>query len=291
MVKQAHKIKKSYLLERALTFLVCITGLFNGCSLALDWDPNGLRCASGQSSLCGESYSCLAGFCILDNSISQGNSCLYDRQCESGLICPSFVCAKPCENYYDASETTCDTDEYCAPIPKEDGEGNSNYVGACTATTDRCSNTDGTHQCCDEADVCCDNSQNCQTGNICVSIKSGAKACLTTCEFEEQTSGGSQNNQIAEIDCVLPGQYVAYCDYLGSPEKLVCLEGLPGATFEGENGYCDKVETPCQAGYLCHNHSCRVPCDLTSSTCTCCNVGREEVGVCAATADNDCDNL
>jgi hypothetical protein len=291
MVKQVHKNKRPALLKHFWAFLLCMTGLFYGCSLALDWDPNGLRCASGQSSLCGESYSCLAGFCILDNSLAQGNSCLYDRQCESGLICPNFVCAKPCDNYYDASETTCDTDEYCAPIPKEDAEGNSDYVGACTATTDRCSNTDGTQQCCDEADVCCDNSQNCQTGNICVSIKSGAKACLTTCEFEMETSGGGQNNQINGIDCVLPGNYVAYCDYLGSPEKLICMEGPPDATFQGEGGSCDKVENPCQAGYLCHNSSCRAACDLTSSICTCCNVGREEVGVCAAATDNDCDNL
>ena len=287
MVKDKNITKARALLCPAHLLAIALIVMISSCSLSLDWDPDGLRCTPGNNPICGEGYSCLGGFCILDHSQAKGTSCLLDRQCEGNLICPQrfYTCAQACSDFYDASETTCASNEYCHAIYLQDesGEGFS-YVGACLAGTNDCANTNGATQCCDESEICCENSQDCQTGNVCVSIKSGAKACLTGCEFQEPSAGGSDITTSCEALSTLK----PYCDYLGSSnEKLVCLSH-PSDTFQGEGETCDKVENPCQEAYVCHNNACHAVCSLSSSTCNCCSVSdRPDFGLCAT----DCDDI
>ncbi|MBJ79901.1 MAG: hypothetical protein CMH60_01145 [Myxococcales bacterium] len=292
MVEKQKKAKIRALPWPSYLLAIALIAVSGSCSLSLDWDPDGLRCANGESTLCGEGYSCLGGFCILDHSKAKGTSCLYDRQCESNLICAKgfYTCAEACTEFYEASETTCASNEYCQPIAVQDDSGDTyTYVGACIASTNDCTNTNGASQCCNEEEICCTNSQECQTGNVCVSIKSGAKACLTGCEFETPSSGGSTD---LSTNCEPGGTLNPYCDYLGSSsEQLVCL-GHPSDTFQGELATCNKVTSPCQEGHVCHNTLCHVVCSLTSPECgtsqTCCQVGdRTDYGLCST----DCDNI
>lgn len=247
--------KQLYLLSFSLLLL-------SACS-----EENSIPCQS-SGTLCPENYSCLGGFCVQDHDRSKGQSCLYDRQCESDLICAKgfYVCAKPCTNYYDANETTCASNEYCQPIVSEDkATDDYTYRGACIEDTDDCTE--------------------CQTsGNICVSIKSEARACMRSCELQQIHSAKSETNPLTGTNCEPGGILKGYCDYLGTPEQLICL-GSPDPMFQGEGGVCDKVENPCAAGYLCHKNICRAACELSSPECTqCCDVGRGDIGVCSEDA-------
>ena len=75
--------------------------IFSGCSLILDWDPQGLPCEDTVT--CADGYSCLVNLCILNDSVPEGSTCNRTEQCSGDLICANFSCADACTKYYESS--------------------------------------------------------------------------------------------------------------------------------------------------------------------------------------------
>src|SRR5689334_3536618 len=92
---------RHYVSFAALLALLLLSGL--GCSAALNWDPENLKC--NDAGLCEVGYSCLAPKCIRDHSKALHQACVQDRQCTEGLVCPhgAFTCMNPCTAYLSGS--------------------------------------------------------------------------------------------------------------------------------------------------------------------------------------------
>lgn len=220
------------------------------CSLALDWDKNGLPCDRVQA--CLDGYSCLGTECVEDGSKSLGDSCSDDAQCETSYRCDfnNFVCAKPCTTFY-RDDSDCTGSTYCAPHPITDpATGDVARRGACAAS-----------QCTIDKD--CKNA-----GDVCVKIRSNASACLPGCEVTWSNNTYSNN-------CGSTPSAPQYCQPLGVSKRLACLP--TSEQGEGEDNLCDPIATPCReetdiapiTGLACIETLCSRHCNINASVSQC----------------------
>jgi len=223
-----------------------------GCSLALDWDPNGQPCdAKGK---CLDGYTCVGGgtgsTCVADHSLGAGDTCLTDVQCGSGTVCtgPAVVgwaCRKPCTSYF--LKDTCDADSYCRP--SQDPTSTTGVPrGSCVKS-----------ECATDADC----QHELKIGSVCVHIDGTVGACLFPCKDPSGTSGIPSCTGVSNIWDAASSQY---CQPLGSSVRLVCLQ--QSATPQGVSAICgDKVTSAtCNglAGLLCKDNLCRLYCNTVS---------------------------
>lgn len=228
-----------------------------GCTLILDWDPEGLPCEEG---VCADGYSCLASHpCVLDGSIEKGVTCSQDAQCGVGLICAGgFTCATPCaHNSYYKSTADCEADEYCRE-QHQSVEGKDLWRGYCESA-DSCQ---GGAKCGDS------------DGKLCVEITSSANACLVGCEiaWTGEDYDGNCGGTLTQIQ---------YCQPLGKSDRLVCRDTEADAQEVGQE--CDLAGKTCKRELACVDGLCRKYCklelddsDSTSDPCgadKCCDQG------------------
>lgn len=215
--------------------LSSMLAVFSACTFLLDWDPDGLPCASEEPK-CAEGYSCLHTRCVKNQSLAPGWTCTAPIQCEGypSYTCgKSFVCRKVCEKYYDSS-ADCPSGHYCKP--EQHPEDEVQLIGTCHPS---------------ECNV---NTDCVPTGPICVEISKTAGACLFSCENEINASGEYEDN------CLPIGTDETHCHHLGrtGAKRLVCLPLLGRITISpGDSNQCacDIVNTPCKPGSTCQLHS------------------------------------
>jgi hypothetical protein len=257
---------------RALVLLL----LGASCSLALDWDPEGLPCLNGE---CAKGYSCLVNKCVADNSLAVGETCNKDQQCDASLVCAPnlFTCRIPCsetDGYKAPAE--CPSGEYCLPV-RTDRDGDVQqyvYAGVCVQS-ERCSSDP---QCPD-------------AGDACVKISSSAFACLDRCEIT--WVGGTDYTD----SCGSSPRQPRYCTPVGqaTAERLVCLDSRPTGGAQPKGAACEPVTQPCEPGFACVQGSCYRHCNSNpgSGICdageTCCAMLEalegSRYGVCAVSCD------
>lgn len=229
-----------------------------GCSLALDWDPNGQLCdAKGK---CLDGYTCVAGAgngssCVADHSLSVGDTCVTDVQCGDATVCsgPAVVgwaCRKSCTSYFRTD--TCDADSYCRP--SHDPTSASGVPrGSCVKS-----------ECTTDADC----QKDLKLGSVCVRIAATVGACLFPCKDPSGTTGIPSCTGVSNI---WDAGSTQYCQPLGTSVRLVCLQ--QSATPQGAAATCgDKVTSAtCNglAGLLCKEGQCRQYCNTgTKQPCT-----------------------
>lgn len=211
--------------------LIALT--LNGCSLALEWDPDNLPCTpvdpvtrQRPEPACADGFSCLGDLCIRDGSTAREERCTEDRQCAPDLFCRDFQCLQSCGQAFYSETGDCRGDEFCAPFQPV---ANGPIEGFCLPSQ------------CRENDDCVDGT----VVRSCVPIKVGAGACLSTCELGFDPT--YFDNCVVEA-----GAAASYCQPLGRQNpnfgaQLVCLDA--GANLEGLP--CNPVLNPCQEGFTC----------------------------------------
>lgn len=222
--------------------------VFGGCSLVLDWEPEGQPCAASQPR-CLEGYSCLGDTCVANASVPRGEVCDEDVQCADSLLCRGFQCAEPCEGLF-SQFSDCKFDELCAPFITQEGVAEGFCVKSECAVDDDCT-----------------------LGSIrrsCVPIKVNAGACFSGCEFSFDPAGSYSDSCASDSGAV-------YCQPIGRDSatqggQLVCLDA--GTTQEGDP--CSPFLQDCGEGFVC---------DLTLSSPVCRRLCDEElmncsIGVC-----------
>jgi hypothetical protein len=230
-----------------LWFITIFTS-FAGCSLFLDWDPNGLLCDAG---VCSTGYTCLGDRCIRDQSIAQGGTCSISQQCETGLVCQpgigNFICVPGCNLIYQ-TPPECSATQFCAPPPTGETYGNCTN-SECTIDSD-----------CEDA------------SESCVQISAQANACLKRCTIS--FAGATYS------DTCTSGGTVSACQPVGEvgAESLVCLDIAAEITPKIKGANCAIVTAPCEKTL-----DCRVFSDPTQNVCVrfCandnhCNIGQLE---------------
>ena len=217
-----------------MAWAVAGTGLVTGCSLVLDWDPEGLAC---DMQFCSVGYTCLADKCIKDDSLAEGETCNNTAQCIGALVCsPShFTCLKPCtsETLYRPT-SDCDAGQFCAPAYDE----TESLIPVCAPSE-------------------CTVNEDCRASEICVSINSTASACLLLCEIDWNSGMYVDSCQGTPID-------PKYCQPIGvrDNEQLVCQDSDPSnANVAG--GLCNLGTSPCEPGLACVDGQCTQHCNPT----------------------------
>jgi hypothetical protein len=241
MVTKTHRVKHLSLAMAMAT--LC------GCSLVLDWAPDGLPCDTEKK--CADGFSCLVNRCVAEGSLAVGDTCSASAQCEDypTNICGSnpFTCRKRCQdNYLSNTAGICLTGEYCRPEAERDKP--TTWTGTCVA-----SECTGNDQCRDRTPA--------SNSKACVAVSPSANSCLQTCSVA--VSGGvysdtcgSSNNQV-------------YCQPVGpkASQSLVCLSRLDNNVtgLPNTGDPCRLVDTPCRPGAACTGDSgtfCRIYCDV-----------------------------
>ncbi len=180
---------------------------------------------------CPEGYFCLINICEKDQSLPLGATCLEDKNCKEGLICPVkvFACSQKCNSYYSAD--ACESDRYCAPRYDYYND-DTKFMG-----TGACLRAECTAK---KADVPEDGTDygSCAVGD-CVFIKKGVGKCFETCKYFIDDSGKYTDNLAAGKSCHPMGE--------GANFTMVVLPS--GTKAESEN--CDPVTNPCAKGLVC----------------------------------------
>ncbi len=276
----------------------------SACSLALNWNQDGLPCeydaASGK-------YSCLSGYtcalrdlsnpndnlCIGDGTLAADANCQKDIQCVKGYTCPSGTCLEVCDpnNAY-SSPSGCALGQYCKPFYTTSG-----YTGRDTPTV----SLEGA---CVPSDACsvgnaCDPEGGTAASGICLAINSGASACVLACDvqFSTITISSSYFDQ-----CAPRGSYNSTCQAIGPAggEVTACVTEFPTGLAVGTT--CNNsISQPCGSGLTCWAGQCATWCPVTGnpgSTCPaagqfCCPtaiVSKENVqlGYCVTGTTADC---
>ncbi len=247
----------------ALLWLAAAGGLIS-CSLLLDFNPDGLPCdvANGQACLAG--YSCNAPspntyICIADGALKKDAPCQLDRQCHSGLLCPSEVgtCVAPCPiaAAYVAGSPNCPTGEYCRPTMStamfSDGQVHAAQRVTACVPSDNC--TPGAP--CDSSAV---------RGGSCADMK-GASACVIGCEV---TFAATTYRDNCGADALGNPRF---CQALGPGpgyDVLACLDA--GPTPQAVGSPCgNPVAQPCAPGLGCIRSICQAYTPLSNvNSCT-----------------------
>lgn len=206
-----------------------------GCSLLLDFEPNGRPCTPTGECLPG--YACILDRCIPSRTINEGASCFQNANCREGLVCLDFVCLSQC--------TSPLSTEQCPPqsICNVGSNAYQNHVLGCT-TPPMCSTA--------LEDACSGETETCYPPN------SGAGFCLLGC------SADCSQGQICENSCGIN----ATCQFIQG--ALLCL---PAGTAQVDEP-CSIHSDPCSLGSTCMPTNpnsaeglCRVFCDVESPIC------------------------
>ena len=248
------------LFRRGFVLMAAATS-FGGCSLLLDWSPQGTQCDTTHP--CAEQYSCLVNRCVAEGSLLTGETCSTTVQCENNpqgtdcgkkgnpdcVICGSapFTCRKRClDNYLAGSAGICATGEYCKPEPDRD-RNNEQWTGTCVASE------------CTTQEDCNGRSSSAKS---CVTVTPSASACLLTCESPNYDCGSGPSGQV-------------YCQPIGTnnTQTLVCLSRLDDnvSALPMTNEICRLVSNPCRSGDACFGTPgettgyCRRYCDPTTT--------------------------
>ena len=243
--------------------------LIVGCSVGLDWDPDGLPCS--ESGTCEVGYSCFLPpgdypssdlselrRCVEDASIERGNSCTNDVQCAGGLSCFEYQCTSECQgDYYTRSD--CLPEEFCLPLFQ------TNRKGACIRGSG----------CVEDAD--------CGADSICVTIDDSASTCLSQCEISWADDGSYVDNCGSTITSKLTCQPVG-------PQSVARLACLRSGVGQAVGTQCDLGPQSCDSGAFClsSTNSCKEYCDLDAldtcgdgGTCQAYQIGNQQmVGYC-----------
>ena len=258
----------------AVLGLAMVTSMaMSACSLALNWDQDGLPCeydaASGK-------YSCLSGYtcalrdlnnpnenlCIKNHTLAPNANCQKDIQCVTGYTCPSGVCLPVCDpNTAYLSSSSCSLGDYCRPFYTTSG-----YTGRDTPTV--------------ALEGACVPSENCSVGGSCMpaggtagsgnclAINASTSACVLHCDvaFVPPT-----NSSGYEEMCAPAGNYQSSCQAVGPTggEVTACVTNFPTPLAPG--AACNNaISQPCKSGYTCWAGQCAEWCPVTDSPSTGC---------------------
>ena len=168
---------------------------------------------------------CLIDTCITDNTLPLGVTCLEDKNCKEGLICPTkvFSCSQKCNSYYSAD--ACDSDMYCAPL--YDYNDDTKFMGTGACLREECTAK--------KADVTIEDGAGhgrCAVGD-CVFIKKGVGKCFETCEYSIDDSG-KYSDDLGDAKS---------CHPMGEGANLTMVVLPSGTKNEGES--CDPVTVNC----------------------------------------------
>jgi hypothetical protein len=243
----------------------------NACSLALSFDPDGLKCdperkevppaGSGvfHTNFCLQGYSCLNSVCVRDRSHDEGEPCSQPIQCQEGQACPIDLldrtcrgeggcksCLKPCsavvggDPYY--QDQACEAGSYCGAFK------NGLFDDPNSSPLPACAPGDG----CQAGQACTFNGD---TGGVCVPISATANACMNRCELNWDGVKYKDNCGTGRG-----------CAVVGKPgsKQFVCFRS--GDTPEGQA--CSLVSRPCANGYVCVG-TCRQYCQVGTAGATC----------------------
>ena len=252
----------------------------NACSLALSFDPDGLKCDPARreigtpgsgvfgTNFCYQGYTCLNNVCVRDRSHDEGEPCSQAIQCQEGQTCPIDLldrtcrgqggcktCLKTCstvasgEPYY--QDQACEAGFYCGAFLNGLVEDSSSTPLPACAPSDSC-----------QPGTACTSGGN--AGGVCVAISATANACMTRCEVN-WTPGTppTYGDSCAENDGAQPRS----CAIVGKPgsRQFVCLR--VGNKPEGQT--CNIVSSPCLKGNVCRNGLCRQFCQRGTGQASC----------------------
>lgn len=225
------------------------TLLLASCSLNLDWNVEGLPC-NGPDQECSGTYSCLDGKCIKFGSRELGQSCEADVQCNSGNLCPTGVCAAPCDIKTAYTASSCSAGQYCGAFLSHAGYTTPGGAAAPTWVA----------ACVDSA-VCSPGTPCSQQPNgtcVLLSTAQQLQACLPGCSVQN-TNGVIKSTCVADY-------YPRSCTPLGEAgsQQLVCLNVGTAPLPLGES--CNAAASPCHAEDACIKGVCRSYCQLGTSS-------------------------
>lgn len=205
-------------LRRFTNFAIVVFNL--SCSVIVKFDPEERPCNTSGECLSG--YTCLINRCVSDGSITLGETCNANEQCENGAICPApgFLCSVPCDLLYAGQEDDCSANQVCVRVNDSRGVA----VGACMPSEcDTTCRPDGT------------------TVRQCSELKPGVKRCMQTCSVTCTGATCTDTCQPSNDQTCQP------IDTLLSQKLLICVP--EGAVTHGQ--LCNGLTTFCQSGAAC----------------------------------------
>jgi hypothetical protein len=208
---------------RALAILL----VSSGCSLLVEFDPEGRPCGPGKR--CLDGYSCMVHTCVKDFSVEEGQTCYLSQNCKRGLVCtvPSFICRNDCERPF-GNHTECPENQVCASVETPEGDD----VAACVASD------------CDPDDA-----------GACQVAGEAPQTCIGVTTDSDGTADDGLCKKSCSITCVSgdcrgtcpPETPALSCQPLGPDNTFGCLE--EGTGIQGD--CCDQITRRCDRFHAC----------------------------------------
>lgn len=233
---------------------------------------NGLLCTS-------LSYKCVNGVCNATNTASPGvcdsakgscsavTTCRVSCDCPQGQACQQTplggICAPGPSPVYCCDKVGCPSNQRCVDSNNRQGTCPLVCTGVCDCpggfdcVKSRCvASTNPTY--------CCDNPQQCPSGQACVNKAGQAGKCPTTVRKCKSACDCIQGEDCVSGECKKTSKPVYCCDNAGCKAGETCTNKL------GQTGVCP---TPCQTPCDCQQgHSCvQGLCSPNPANAFCCN--------------------